>query len=126
MAAAVNVWRPRPTCLSATVAVARHWSCGGGAEAGCPPPALHLALVVMDSQSISMNMVWRDDLEELAPFITNEDVEALCDAYGGVSCGSRSVSKASSTQATTTHPRNAIRFIEMRGLEAGGSCGLGG
>jgi hypothetical protein len=60
--------------------------CGGGAEAGCPPPALHLALVVMDSQSISIDMGWRDELEEFPSFITNEDVEAaaLCDAYGGL------------------------------------------
>jgi hypothetical protein len=38
----------------------------------------------MDCQSISMDMVWRDDLEELAPFITNEDVEAaaLCKYFG--------------------------------------------
>jgi hypothetical protein len=83
MAAAVNVWRPRPTCLSATVAGRWSLECGGGAEAGCPPPALHLALI-MDSQSISMDMVGRDDLEKLAPFITNGDVEAAarCDAYG--------------------------------------------
>jgi hypothetical protein len=83
----------------------RALECGGGAEAGCPPPALHLALVlrcsarcqtwrqawrnilalvVMDSRSISMDMVWHYGLEELAPFITNGDVEAaaLCDAYG--------------------------------------------
>jgi hypothetical protein len=61
----------------------RALECGGGAEAGCPPPALHLALI-MDSQSISMDMVGRDDLEKLAPFITNGDVEAAarCDAYG--------------------------------------------
>jgi hypothetical protein len=57
---------------------------GGGPEVGCPPPALHLTFVVMDSQSISMDMVWRDDLQELAPFITNEDVKAaaLWDVYG--------------------------------------------
>jgi hypothetical protein len=34
----------------------RALECGGGAEAGCPPPALHLALI-MDSQSISM-AIW--------------------------------------------------------------------
>jgi hypothetical protein len=77
MAAAVNVWRPRPTCLSATVA--GRWS------AAVEPrlAALHLVLI-MDSQSISMDMVGRDDLEKLAPFITNGDVEAAarCDACG--------------------------------------------
>jgi hypothetical protein len=34
----------------------RALKCGGGAEAGCPPPASQLALA-MDSQSICMDMV---------------------------------------------------------------------
>jgi hypothetical protein len=80
----------------------------------------------MDSQSISMDMVGRDDLEELAPFITNEDVvaAALCDAYGELWLGSET--RPSGSSATPMHTTIAFRLIEVRGLKAGGSCGLGG